>query len=189
MPRLTDYLIFKRALVLSGGANSHVAGGTRSEPYQDALAQWTLSGRAEDAAKYVNPFESVQAKTGGYRGKKYASNGPDNTWSGWQSGLDPTPVVHVKGTANPKEYSFDEIPAADLESQFLSAETAGDTAKRPRLIDLAIWWFRSRDLEALDISEDAEPQALVDALLAEAGLTTREISTLFDTSDTTLSVS
>jgi hypothetical protein len=180
MPRLTDYLVFKRALVLSGGPTAQVISGTRSAPYQDALSQWTLSGLDDDLTKYFNPFESPLVKTGGFRGIKYASNGPDNTWGGWQSALDPTPVVYVRGTSNPKEFAFAEILAADLERHFLIAESADDTTKLPRLIDLAVWWLRDRDLEVLGIDESADPHTLIDTVVAEVGLTPTEIGALFD---------
>lgn len=184
MTRLTDYLVFKRALVLSGGPGAQVTSGTRSAAYQQALSEWTLSGRSDNATKYFNPFESVLAKTGAYRTHKYSSNGPDNTWGGWQSALDPNPVVHVRGTANPKEYSFEEIPAGDLERQFLNAEDG--VTKRPRLIDLAVWWLRNRDLEAEGIDETSSTQALVDLVVQEGGLTPREVAVLFDSDDQNL---
>lgn len=186
VPRLTDYLVFKRALVLAGGPTSQVQSGTRSIEYQRSLSEWTLSGRDDDATKYFNPLESTFVSTGGYRGKRYSSNGPDNTWGGWQSALDPTPVVHVRGSANPKYFEFADIPAPDLERHFLIARAADESTKRPRLIDLAIWWLRNRDLEPLGIDEASDPQELVDVLVEEVGLTAKEIDALFDQEDLTL---
>jgi hypothetical protein len=181
-------LVFKRALALTGGPEAQVAGGIRSTPYQTALAEWTLSGRTEDAARYFNPFESVRVTTGGYRGKKYASNGPDNTWSGWGSALDPTPVVHVRGTSNPKSFAYVEIPAADLQRHFLSA-AADESDVLPRLIDLAVWWLRARDVEALGIDDASGPQDLIDLLVAEAGLSRDEIAAMFDADDDAIDAS
>lgn len=186
LPRLTDYLVFKRALVLAGGPTSQVQSGTRSDPYQRALSEWTLSGRADDAAKYFNPLESVSVSTGGYRGKKYSSNGPDNTWGGWQSALNPTPVVHVKGTEKPKWFEFAEISGSDLERHFLIAKAADNATKRPRLIDLAIWWLRNRDLEVEGFDDASDAQELVKLMVDEVGLTTTEIDALFNRTNLTL---
>ncbi|MBW0252605.1 hypothetical protein [Cellulomonas sp. PS-H5] len=181
-PRLVDYLVFKRALQLSGGSGAEVTSGTRSDKYQQALMEWTRSGRDEDATAYFNPFEPTSTKTGGYRTKKYESNGPDNTWGGWQSALDPTPVVHVKGSSSPKRYSLATISSEDLARHFLRAELdEPGIDHRPFLIDLAIWWLRSRDLETLGISSADEPQKLVDVLIRETGLSGDEIRALFIT--------
>jgi len=184
--RLTDYLVFKRALVLSGGPTAVVVSGTRSAEYQQALSDWTRSGLQDDAVLYFNPFESVHTKTGGYRTGKYTSNGPDNTWGGWQSALDPTPVVHVRGSKNPKEFAFSEISAIDLARHFLNSDSSDSALNLPRLIDLAIWWLRDRDLETLDITPDSLTQDLIDVLIEEAGLTATEISAVFDSTDQTL---
>lgn len=182
-PGLIDYLVFKRAAVLEGGPDVQVPGGTRSYSYQKALSDWKATGLEGESAKYFNPIEPASTSTAGFKSSKHSSNGPDNTWAGWQSSMDPTPVLHVRGTSNPKQFKFQEVTASDLRKYFLSGKK---DSSLPRLVDLAVWWFRKRDLEELDIDETANPSELVNVLLTESGITSTETEALFDAVDVAL---
>lgn len=182
-PGLIDYLVFKRAAILEGGPDKQVPGGTRSYSYQKALSEWKGTGLDGESAKFFNPVEPASTSTAGFKSSKHTSNGPDNTWAGWQSSMDPTPVMHVRGTSNPKHFQFQEVSGSDLRKYFL---TGKKDSPLPRLVDLAVWWLRARDLETLDIDESSAPAALLNVVVEESGITPTEIEALFDIADLSL---
>jgi hypothetical protein len=181
--RLLEYLIFKRAWILSGGGTARVVTGTKSDSFQRAIQEWASVGQNDSGdERFFNPISAVTDKTGGYRTFKYASNGPSDTISGWQGSFENPPFLFVKGTS-PKEYTYAPTPIDELQKIFLRAESLDPAANRkPGLADIAVWWFRSRELEDLDTNYEIEPEILVNALREEVGLEDAEIEALFELS-------
>jgi hypothetical protein len=187
-PRLLEFLIFKRAVVLFGGRNAHIVTGLGSPAFQTAIREWAISGQEDDLAAYFNPFGASREKTGGYRKRKYGSNGPSDTVSGWGSQFLTPPFARVPDVS-PMTFTYAETPSEQLQRGFLKSESADESINRqPRLIDTAIWWLRSRDLESVAISRESEPRALVEILIKENDLTNTEISGIFDATDLSLPI-
>lgn len=180
-PKLLDYLIFRRALVNSGGPSAQVVTGMASQPFQQAIREWArVRPDSKPAPHFFNPFGSASATDNGFRSDKYPSNGPSDTASGWAASLASPPFVAVAGSS-PRAFTFVAIPGSELEKAFLRAEgTDPDKNKKPRLADTAIWWLRERDLETLGLTDQAELSDLIATLRSELGLSNDEESALFD---------
>lgn len=179
--RLLEYLIFRRALELSGGSASEVVTGMASQPFQQAIREWArVRPDSEPAPHFFNPFGTGEATDGGFRTDKFPSNGASDTVGRWGNAMTDPPFVRVKGV-KPMTFTFTAIIGAGLEKDFLRAEsTDPDKSKKPRLADTAIWWLRDRDIEALGLTDQAELSDLVATLRAEVGLSNAEESALFD---------
>lgn len=180
-PKLLDYLIFRRALINSGGQGAQVVTGMTSPPFQQAIREWArVRPDTGPAPHFFNPFGSARANDNGFRSDKYPSNGPSDTASGWATSLASPPFVAVPGSS-PRAFTFVAIPGTELEKAFLRAEvTDPDKNKKPRLADSAIWWLRTRDLESLGLTDQTELSELVATLRSEVGLSSVEESALFD---------
>lgn len=181
---LVDYLIFKRALVISNTseATESVVTGTRSGPYLQAIDE--LSKVAEPTASdlpYFSPFGARRDRGRGFKSKKYPSNGPSDTVNRWQSKPD-RPIDFVPGSS-PKAFKPVERSTDELENFFLVAATSSGAAHKPRLLDLAIWYYRSTDVSTL-VDTEADPQVIVDALIAstvtDLDITDTERGSVFD---------
>lgn len=173
---LIDYFVFKRALVIDSGTGT-VVSGTKAAPYNQAISE--LSGVADPSNSdrpYFLPTGARRDNGRGYRTKKYPSNGPSDTASRWQSKND-RPIELVEGTS-PKEFRPVSRNASELASFFLVAETSASPDK-PRLIDLAIWYHRSADLESLGSDLDDLADVLVSRVRSEIGITDVEVDALF----------
>jgi hypothetical protein len=173
---LIDYLVFKRALVIDSSTGT-VVSGTKAVPYNQAIDE--LSAVADPATSerpYFLPPGARRDNGRGYRTKKYPSNGPSDTASRWQSKND-RPIELVDGTS-PKEFRPVVRNASELASFFLNAETPAAPDK-PRLVDLAIWYHRTSDLDPLGVGPDQMPGTLIQETLAALGITDVEVDGLF----------
>lgn len=179
--RLLEYLIFRRALELSGGEDSQVVTGMSSAPFQQSIREWAqIRPDAEPGPHFFNPFGTGEATDSGFRNDKFPSNGASDTVGRWGNSMTDPPFVRVKGV-KPMTFTFAAITSAELEKAFLRAEGADpDKNKKPRFADTAVWWLRNRDLEALDLEDQAELSDLVATLRSEVGLSNDEESALFD---------
>jgi hypothetical protein len=183
-PKLFDYLIFKRALELSGGSSSQVVTGMGNAQFQQAIREWALvRPTAAPGNHYFNPIGAARSKDNGYRNDKYPSNGPSDTVTRWATSISNPPFVAIP-ESTPRAFTFVAVPASDLERAFLLAESADPTLnRRPKLADVAMWWLRERDLETFGIDSTSEVSDLVDTLKSEVGLTNVEIGAIFDTTN------
>lgn len=174
---LVDYLIFKRALVIDP-ADGSVVTGTKSEPYVQAIDELAkVADPSTSDRPYFSPFGARRDTGRGYKSKKYPSNGPSDTVSRWQSKPD-RPIDLVPDTS-PKAFRPVERNAEELASFFLvSAGTAGAT-ERPRLLDVAIWFHRTTDLETVKQPGIELVETLVSATCTALGITAVEIDGLF----------
>ncbi|GAA1817387.1 hypothetical protein [Nesterenkonia flava] len=179
--RLLEYLIFRRALALSGGSGSQVVTGMASKPFQQAIQEWArIRPDDEPSPHFFNPFGTSKVKDGGFRTDKFPSNGASDTVAGWGSSMTEPPFVRVPGS-KPMAFEFKSVASAELEKAFLRAESADPKKnQKPRLSDTAIWWLRARDLDALGIDDQSGLSNLVDILRREIDLTATEESALFN---------
>jgi len=179
---LLDYLIFKRALLLTqaAGAGDAVVTGTKSEHYIAAIDQLSqVADPAVSEAPYFSPFGYRRDKGRGFKSKKYPSNGPSDTVSRWQTRAE-RPINFVPNTS-PKEFVPAERSATELEGFFLVAAKASGPIYKPRLADVAIWFHRVLDVSKLILDEDElELEVLNLTVTSELGLTDVEIEGLFD---------
>jgi len=196
-PSLGDYLIFKRALILTREAqreageteSDEVVTGIKSTPFVQAINQLTLrSAGAEDLENSTNPyyvpFGSMRDQTHGYRSDKFPSNGSSDTVSRWQS-RGSAPLVFVDRTS-PKAYKFADRTVADLRTFFIVRNAQEHfSGERPALIDTAVWWYRFSDLEER-FGQALDEDDLIRGLIDDLGLTGTEIEALFESPEPSL---
>lgn len=166
--RMCEFLIALRTLKLAGAQQVGVA---ESIPeYSQAVNELTNWASPANVDKpYFNPFGSEAS----YKGPKFPSNGPSNTMHGWATQAN-SPLEIIQ-TTRPKSISRRPITEAQLRT-FLLKRAGG--LEPPRLIDVAVWFFRSTDLESKDgiLPTRAELETKV---AEELGLTDDDITALF----------
>lgn len=181
---LGEYLIFKRALVLRTSLDSEdtVVTGMGSPTFVQAIREVSSVDDPSDKAPererpFFNPFGAARKQ--GYRMGKYVSNGPSDTVSRWQNSSRATPPFAAVPGTSPKEYRFVSRTPEELAAFFMTdkAKESLSTGK-PRLLDVAVWWFRFTDLEQ---RFGTEPTAieLTEGVISDLALNSDEISGLF----------
>ncbi len=194
---LADYLVFKRALKRLGDeaqqdgaapdAPPHVVTGMRAKAFVGAINELTarLPFQGDEVITNVDnpyyvPFGADRDATRGYRTKKFPSNGSSDTVSRWQS-RSLRPLALVPDTS-PKAYRLERRSAQELESFFLREGAGNSSGQRPRLLDLAIWWFRFTDLEG-HFQTEVMTETLINAVIADFALNEEEIAGIFSTAN------
>jgi hypothetical protein len=175
---LLDFLIVKRTLVIAKKTSIAI---TQGQPaYVQATAE--IAGVLDSpkipikAPRAIfNVFASQDGKQG-FRSGKYISNGTGSTIGGnpWQS------VIELSSD-NPRKASLRPGHDAHL-ADLLLKSAKGDL---PKLGDVAIFHFRHRDIETvIGVETDSSKRydLLVARFTADFGLTTAEITALFDNS-------
>ncbi len=177
--RLSDYLIFKRALVIvSSGAQTdleapQVETGTKSSHFVQAINEWAarvpdFGSLTEAENPYFVPVSAARDSTKGYRTRKFPSNGTSDTVARWQS-QPHTPFKLISGT-RPKAYNFVELGENELKVMFLASSIQqSSSGELPRISDLTTWWFRFIDLESRFGAKIAFPE-LVEAFKEDFGI-------------------
>ena len=180
---LVDYLIFKRALLLTnrtaGPTVTQIKTGTRSTEFVTAIRQLTGVADPSDSSRpYFSPFGARRDTARGYKSQKYPSNGSSDTVSRWGS-RPARPLEVVPGTS-PKEFTLVERSSSELEGFLLiGGVPVNCSGYKPYLGDLAIWWLRDTNL-AEDLDEEPGLEAFVDLTVTELGLSSTEIAGLFE---------
>lgn len=166
--RMCEFLIALRALKLADAPQVAVA---ESIPeYVQAVNELTKWADPDDVDKpHFNPFGSEAA----FKGPKFPSNGPSNTMHGWATQAN-SPLEIIQ-TTRPKSIARRPISETQLRT-FLLKRTGGQ--EPPRLIDIAVWFFRSTDLESADGSLPTRAE-LETKVSEEIGLTDDDIAALF----------
>lgn len=123
---LTDFLIFRRALKITGPAKgtskaaTQVVTGTQSEPFRRAIDEMTGCATRDiiwSGQPHYSPFASQRDNGRGFKSAKYPSNGPSDTVAGWQSrGNSPLRLVP---DSKPKAYSFVNRTEDELRAFFI----------------------------------------------------------------------
>lgn len=187
---LADYLIFKRALRLAqeaardapGPVPDSVATGMRSPLFVQAINELTLCVELEHVGHtsghpYYSPFGSKRDQGRGYKSVKYPSNGPSDTVGGWQSRAG-KPLVVIESTS-PKAYKFEQRVVEQLEDFFIIKGANHDfSGEKPLLADVAVWWFRSTDVEAR-FGTQPDAAELDEAFIQDLGLSDVEVQAFF----------
>ncbi len=189
---LSDYIIFKRALINTqrSAANKNtsqkdsVVTGTKSRPFIQAVKEFTLripieEFQTNDEIKnpYYLPFGSRRDKTLGYRTNKFPSNGSSDTVSRWQSRHDKP--IELVPNSSPKAYRILSLTKDELRKFFLlKGEARNSVAKKPSVVDAAIWWLRFRDLENVFKGEPTSAE-MTNLFIYEIGINEFELSALF----------
>lgn len=184
--RLTDFFIFKRALVLSRGSagtehgtSSPVVTGTLSVPFTQAIDEWCRSEKSASAASdnpYFAPIGTKRDKTRGYRTAKFPSNGTSDTISRWP-GRPGSPLRLVEGS-KPKAYE-PEPQTIDELNKFFLVRGADNNSELPRLSDLIVWWNRFEDLEN-QIGGNFEFSELADSFIEALDLRPAELALILN---------
>lgn len=181
---LLDFLIVKRTLAIKGAAQVAI---TQGEPaYIQAtreLAAVEASGRIEIGAEKAifNVFASADAKAG-FRNGKYISNGTGSTIGGnpWQAIIELT-------AEKPRKAGFRAGYTAHLADLLLKDYPR---LGKPGLAEIAVWNYRHVDIEPI-LGTETDParrgKLLEARFTADYGLTSDEITELFDTSGANLS--
>lgn len=139
--RICDYLIGMRTLKLGKQEKMPIA--ESCPEFIQALEEFTMwTKEPTEATPYFNPFGS-QAD---FRSRKFRSNGPSNTMHGWATQTDSPFEIH---NDRPKQISIREVEVEQLQSFLL---LKNGKPQRPRLIDVAIWFYRSTDLSKFQVS-------------------------------------
>lgn len=173
--RTCEYLIGLRTLAIAG---EDEIGVSESIPeFVQALTEFTRWAAVDDedvTFPYFNPFDAI---TRAYKFKRYPSNGPSNTMHGWSNQSDSP--FEINGTVRPKAISKRNISPGQLQS-FLLKKNGEET--RPRLIDVAVWFYRSTDLQDSD-GKVPDRDGLESRFAAAVGLSDDEITALFRRED------
>jgi len=143
--RLLPYLVGQRTIALAGTHSIGVAEGVPQylQAVQE-LSYWPSNAGSKVDTPYFNPF---QPNGSSYMSRKFPSNGPGNTLHNWETKAG-SPFT-VDGTVSPKAIARRDAGdvRADEVRKFLVAGSGGE--QRPRLIDVATWFYRRLDLEEL----------------------------------------
>jgi hypothetical protein len=169
------------------GESDRVVLSKNSEPLQRAISDLfsCAHGEAEEPPDYeiqpplVNVFGTKGHNDKGYRTEKYWSNGTAVTVAGdaWSG-----EITRIHGS-NPKSISFAEGYGESLSNFFHKS-----SGSLPRIDDVAVWYYRGRDLSSiLSPQEDGKefpnpPEAistLVERFKEELDLTAEEEQELF----------
>ena len=174
---LSDYLVFKRALVLTRKTDPSalaVTTGTESDAFQRAIkevASATSNGaQVWTGQPFFSPFGQRDSARG-FKGPKYVTNGPSDTVGRWQS-QGTTPLRVVPATS-PKQFTFEARTSAELANFFLLK-----SGTMPTLLDAALWWHRFADLDA-QFGHAPTQKEITDAFAGALDLNAAELSGLF----------
>jgi len=180
---LIDFLILARVLQLQrndGGlraeAKERVVLSMENQRLVQAIQELMahgMTGAEYGRYPYLNPYGTASHSSQGYRTVKYPSNGTPDTVTQPEWTQQITELLQ-KG---PRVVRLRAQYVNHL-SDFMLEKGKGD---RPRIDDSAVWFFRSRDVEAFsgNTSKDTLHNivlAYVDAL----GLTRDDIAAIFD---------
>lgn len=182
---LLDYLIFRRALSLKkagkadGAPDDAVETGLGAAPFQRAiheLASTTLVNIGSwEGAPYYSPFGAGRdARSGGFKSQKYPSNGPSDTVGRWQS-RSSTPLILVPNT-RPKAYRLSSGTPEEVANFLFSGNK---DLPLPTAADVAIWWYRAQDIEALIQDQNLSTDRLVEGFQDAHSMSESEMRALF----------
>jgi energy-coupling factor transporter ATP-binding protein EcfA2 len=180
---LFDFLIVKRTFAIK--ASQGIAIVEREPAFIQALDELGACGLVNgrpvkgDDAYYINPFATREKGKQGYRRKRYRSNGTNSTIGG-----GPWATVISLSNEEPRKASLAAGYEDNLAALLLKG---GDAGEEPSVVETAIWYFRSTDIEGLtDATKSTEErlQQLAEEFEQRVGLTAGEINRLFSTMQT-----
>lgn len=174
---LLDFLIVKRSFVVKGAPLVAI---TQSEPAYIRAAAELAAVQSPPAMNADRPFINVFAtghSDGGYRSKKFVSNGTGTT-----IGNPPWRAIFDLSNDKPRKARLAADYEAHLADMFLR-ESPRDP--KPNLCELAVWNYRHSDIDPI-LGTATDPtlrgKLMEERFIADYGLTPNEIAKLFDTS-------
>lgn len=174
-PAMGDFLILKRAMVV--GDDTAVKLSTRDDSFKSAINDIMSTTSTPDVAParlppVINVFGTARAENKGYRKGRYVTNGTAVTVPGW-------PIIE-EIARDPRVVRFRENYIDSLPGIVLVKESKA--VNKPRLDDVAMWFYRFTDLEVLGAGKVPTLEALLDTMvLDDLGLTWPEVHQLFET--------
>lgn len=161
------YLILIRYYLLSGKPPELPINGSALIP---ATREAALVDESNEDAAYFNPFD------GSYKKKRWGeTNGPSDSIKNWSSrdgGRDIVERLPEHQVITVKLLPFDP----DAVQSLLDIKDAG----RPDIVDVAVWWYRDKDVTALlDPDGVLTAESLMSAFKDQLDLTDDQIATLF----------
>lgn len=161
------YLILMRHVVLQNNPSEISITGSALKP---AVCDAALVDRSSTQAAFYSPME------GKYNTKRWGeTNGPSdaiNRWVGRDGGRDVVEKLESRETMTMRILPFKE----DAVKTLLKIKDAG----RPDIIDIAIWWYRDKDVEnLLDATNRLTASALKNAFVGQLDLSQNQVQTLF----------
>lgn len=161
------YLILMRHVVLQNNPSEISITGSALKP---AVCDAALVDRSSTQAAFYSPLE------GKYNTKRWGeTNGPSdaiNRWVGRDGGRDVVEKLESRETMTMRILPFKE----DAVKTLLKIKDAG----RPDIIDIAIWWYRDKDVEnLLDATNRLTASALKNAFVGQLDLSQNQVQTLF----------
>jgi hypothetical protein len=180
IPGLCDFCILKRTIVLQTEAGlaapTRVVLSKRNAHLVTAINELMLCRPLTPAAdprgqqRFFNPFGASRQNGRGYRSWKYDSNGvADTVYQGHWGAI----VKKIEHTS-PREAELAEGYVGELNDFFILE--GGD---RPRLLDLAAWYYRAGDVADLLQAGQLSSDSLITGVRAALQLTSDEENALF----------
>lgn len=160
-----SYLILRRHMVLSNSSSDELP--IKGSVIKDAAFEAALVDASSKNDAGFNPLETE------YRTRKWlTSNGPSDAIKNWS-----TRTTVVNRVMDAKEVTVAVAPFdVDAVKDLLNIQDAG----RPDLVDMAIWWYRGKNVEHfLDDSGNLTAEKLKEQFTQDLNMNAVEVSTLF----------
>lgn len=160
-----SYLILRRHMVLCGSGSNDLC--IKGSLIKDAAFEAALVNEDSMDMAGFSPLESE------YRTKKWlVSNGPSDTIKNWSSRS-----TVVDRVMEAKEVT---VTVAPFDAEAVKSLLVIQDAGRPDIADMAIWWYRNKDIEGLlDDSGNLTVEALRNRFMQDLNMNEAEASAIF----------
>ncbi|WP_131820951.1 hypothetical protein [Mycobacterium intracellulare] len=137
-----------------------------------AIEEFTLWDATMEGTPYYNPF----GRDADYKRPKFRSNGPSNTIADWASQANkPFEILNTR----PKSIKRRALSVTQLRAFLIQRRLEAD---RPRLIDAAVWFYRTTNLEN-DDGTVPDRRGLEARFVRDVGLSGEDVEALFRLED------
>lgn len=158
------YLILRRIMVNHLEDNGTIK--LTGKNVKDDIDEAALIGQGNP--QYFNPLDSKNP----YNSPKWWSNGPTDNIKNW-----PTKTTLISRVRGEKNVTIKVNPFNENEiKNYLKI----NNDRKPKISDVAIWWFRNKDLSNLLVDNNINIRNLVTAFQKHLNLDEKECEILFD---------
>lgn len=158
------YLILRRIMVNHLEANGTIK--LTGKNVKDDIDEAALIGQGNP--QYFNPLDSKNP----YNSPKWWSNGPTDNIKNW-----PTKTTLISRVRGEKNVTIKVNPFNENEiKNYLKI----NNDRKPKISDVAIWWFRNKDLSNLLVNNNINIRNIVTAFQKHLNLDEKECEILFD---------
>ncbi|HVD41470.1 MAG TPA: hypothetical protein VNC16_10790 [Solirubrobacterales bacterium] len=173
-PSLCNFLILKHAMTQGDGTVTLGLGDATYVAAVDALTAVTTTDDEDSLPPYFNPFGAHRQPTGGWRTKKYPSNGPAVTvpGAGWSQ-------VIVILSQRPRRVGFTDDYLEHLGPVIMLDNDLHREKALPNLHDCAMWLHRDRPIQEDAVHSGAALELMIDRFVEETGLSADERRLIF----------